>query len=132
MKEHGYFHASVGYWQTIDTPTAEMLKTYPKGYKEIPLKPDGYHDWDGKKWVAADTPHFEYAIPKALPFVRMTEDEAVAMASAMEKAPSRTKMIFDASTTISTREPLWELLESMLVDEFGPARTKQLLAPPQS
>jgi len=49
--EHGFFHPSAGYWQTLSTPSAEVLASYPDGTAEIPLKPGDYYEWSGSEWV---------------------------------------------------------------------------------
>ena len=57
--EHGFFHPSRGYWQTISEPSAEVLASYPEGTVEVPIKPvvEGYaHEWNGKEWVAQKLP----------------------------------------------------------------------------
>jgi hypothetical protein len=50
--EHGFFHPSVGYWQTISTPSAEILAAYPDGTIEVPLQPSNLHTWSGSAWVS--------------------------------------------------------------------------------
>lgn len=57
MNEHGFYHPSVGYWQTLTDPTGEQLAEYPEGTVEIPLMPmePGFtHTWDyaNQVWVA--------------------------------------------------------------------------------
>ena len=50
--EHGFFHPSVGYWQTISTPTQQHLAAYPAGTVEVPLQPSNLHTWSGSAWVS--------------------------------------------------------------------------------
>ena len=49
--EHGFFHPNRGYWQTISTPSNEMLATHPEGTLEIPLRPSALHTWNGFAWI---------------------------------------------------------------------------------
>ena len=49
--EKGFFHKSVGYWQTNAVPSAKTMAAYPTGTVEVPLMPSGNFDWDGSKWV---------------------------------------------------------------------------------
>jgi|GEM_PF-1705121 len=50
MYEHGFFHPSRGYWQTIGTPSPETVAGYPEGTVEVPLKPGADYEWDGAEW----------------------------------------------------------------------------------
>ena len=54
--EHGFFHASRGYWQTTDMPDAETMAAYPSGTVEVPLKPGPWYDWTGAAWVPVTPP----------------------------------------------------------------------------
>lgn len=49
--EHGFFHPDRGYWQTIDTPSEEILGTYPQGTLSVPLRPAENFTWDGTQWI---------------------------------------------------------------------------------
>ena len=49
--EKGFFHENIGYWQTTNQPSAEIMATYPSGTVEVPLMPAENHSWDGTKWV---------------------------------------------------------------------------------
>lgn len=60
--EHGFYHPSRGYWQTISNPSAEIRATYPDGTVETPLQPSPIHVWDGTQWVEpAQSVKDEYA-----------------------------------------------------------------------
>ena len=50
--EHGFFHPTHGYWQTISTPTDEHLAAYPEGTIEVPIRPSNLHTWGGTEWIA--------------------------------------------------------------------------------
>ena len=49
--EKGFYHAAIGYWQTTNDPSQEILDGYPEGTVEVPLKPGSDYDWDGSQWV---------------------------------------------------------------------------------
>ena len=55
--EKGFYHPSVGYWQTTNEPSEETLAGYPQGTKEVPLKPGKGYNYNGTEWVA---PSFEW------------------------------------------------------------------------
>ena len=50
--EIGFYHPTMGYWQTSNQPSDELLAAYPSGTTEVPLKPSGLHTFDGTGWVA--------------------------------------------------------------------------------
>tara|TARA_R110000823_G_scaffold287490_1_gene405756 strand:+ start:150 stop:509 length:360 start_codon:yes stop_codon:yes gene_type:complete len=50
--EIGFYHPIMGYWQTLNQPSNELLAAYPQGTTEVPLKPSGLHTFDGTGWVA--------------------------------------------------------------------------------
>ena len=54
--EHGFFHPSRGYWQTISEPSAEVLASYPEGTVEVPLKPGADYEWQNGAWVHVPPP----------------------------------------------------------------------------
>ena len=49
--EHGYFHPSLGYWQTTSDPSEDVIAGFPEGTVEVPLKPGPDHQWTGDAWV---------------------------------------------------------------------------------
>ena len=49
--EHGFFHPDRGYWQTISTPSDEIIATHPVGTIEVSLQPSALHTWGGSAWV---------------------------------------------------------------------------------
>ena len=49
--ETGLYHPTLGYWQTLTTPTAEDMADYPEGTIQVPLKPSSLHTFDGYEWV---------------------------------------------------------------------------------
>lgn len=50
--EKGYYHNSIGYWQTTGQPSQIILDTYPEGTIEVPLRPnDGVYELQNEEWV---------------------------------------------------------------------------------
>lgn len=56
MAEKGFFHPEYGYWQTISTPSPEIIASYPEGTIEVPLKPGADYEWDGEEWQHVPPP----------------------------------------------------------------------------
>lgn len=50
--EKGFYNPSVGYWQTTNAPSPEILANYPQGTVEVPLIPGSGYTFDGSQWVA--------------------------------------------------------------------------------
>jgi hypothetical protein len=75
MSEHGFYHPTVGYWQTISTPTEAHLAAYPAGTVEVPLQPSNLHAWGGSAWIS---PTQEVLDAAQATFVRATRDTALA------------------------------------------------------
>lgn len=63
MSEHGFYHATRGYWQTTDTPGAEILAAYPAGTVEVPLRPSADHQWQNGAWVYVAPPPPPVVVP---------------------------------------------------------------------
>lgn len=49
--EKGFYHPSVGYWQTISDVPDFIRDTYPEGTVEVPLKPGDGYEYSGSEWV---------------------------------------------------------------------------------
>lgn len=49
--EHGFYHPTVGYWQTISDPSEEVLAGYPEGTIEVGLPPSINHKYVDGTWV---------------------------------------------------------------------------------
>lgn len=64
MDEYGFFHPSVGYWQTIGRPSEDILEAYPEGTVEVPLKAQADTEWNGSEWVASP-PNLEHLAAEA-------------------------------------------------------------------
>jgi hypothetical protein len=73
--EHGFFHPVTGYWQTISTPSAEILAAYPEGTIEVPLQPSNLHTWSGSAWVSPSQDQVDAAQAVV---VRATRDSILA------------------------------------------------------
>jgi hypothetical protein len=73
--EHGFFHPVNGYWQTISTPSAEILAAYPEGTIEVPLQPSNLHTWGGSAWIPPTQEVFDAAEATN---VRATRDSILA------------------------------------------------------
>lgn len=55
-EERGFYHPSVGYWQTMSDPSEDIQAQYPEGTVPYPLKPgDNYVPQDGG-WVYVEPP----------------------------------------------------------------------------
>lgn len=51
MSEHGFYNPVDGYWQTCDDVPTEILKAYPEGTVEVPLKPGAGYEFSGVEWI---------------------------------------------------------------------------------
>lgn len=69
IMEHGFYHPSIGYWQTISYPSDETLSSYPEGTTKVPLKPGAYYDWDGTKWVKGE--ESPPPVPESISFAQL-------------------------------------------------------------
>jgi hypothetical protein len=49
--EIGFYHSSIGYWQAIEEPSAQILSSYPVGTRRIPVKPGAGYEYNGVDWV---------------------------------------------------------------------------------
>lgn len=78
----------------------------------------------------APTPNLNYIIPKQLPFIRATDDEAMVMEQLLNTTSARLRMIYNGATFIATDDPLFGLLMTMMTGAFGATRAAELLAKP--
>ena len=69
--EKGFYHPSVGYWQTTNEPSDETRSQYPQGTVEVALKPGYGYEYDGSAWVA---PSAEWLYEVATKEVRSLRD----------------------------------------------------------
>ncbi|MET0171801.1 MAG: hypothetical protein ABW206_05315 [Agrobacterium vaccinii] len=60
-EEFGFYHPDVGYWQTTNQPSQDILDAYPKGTLDYPLKPGDNYEPLGGGWV--------YVEPEPVPVV---------------------------------------------------------------
>lgn len=49
--EHGFYHPELGYWQTLSYPSEAILRTYPEGTVEVPIRPDPSYILVDGVWV---------------------------------------------------------------------------------
>ena len=54
--EKGYLHPSLGYWQTIDDVSVDILAGYPDGTVEVQLRPSTEHDYVDGAWIHVPPP----------------------------------------------------------------------------
>lgn len=47
----GFYHADLGYWETLTDPSAEILEGYPEGTVEVTMRPTPLHTYDGSRWI---------------------------------------------------------------------------------
>jgi hypothetical protein len=50
--EQGFYHPSVGYWQAVSEPPAQILAAYPEGTVSVPLMPGPGYTFNGAQWIA--------------------------------------------------------------------------------
>ena len=46
MANHGFWHPTLGYWETISDPTDETKAKYESGTIEVPVRPSEIHTWN--------------------------------------------------------------------------------------
>ncbi len=81
MAETGFYNTGLGYWQTIDGDPVELLKTFPAGTVQVPLKPGADYEWTGGAWVAT-APAVAATVPKSVVMARVTAQGKMAQAQA--------------------------------------------------
>ncbi|WP_296076625.1 DUF4376 domain-containing protein [uncultured Agrobacterium sp.] len=52
MNEKGFYHPSIGYWQTITSPRDDVIANFPAGTIPYPLKPGANFEMKDGGWVA--------------------------------------------------------------------------------
>lgn len=67
--EHGFFHPSLGYWQTSSDVPDHILASYPEGTIEVPLKPGADFDWIEGEW--RPVPPAPLPVPQSLSFAQL-------------------------------------------------------------
>ncbi len=63
MSEHGFYHASRGYWQTTDAPGEDILAAYPAGTVEVSIRPSADHQWQNGEWAYVAPPPPPVVVP---------------------------------------------------------------------
>lgn len=133
-EEHGFFHPSVGYWQTTSEPSEEILSAYPEGTIPYPLKPgENYIPKDGG-WEKVDppvepTPEMVKVLYPVHLWERMTQTEADAVGAVMAEQDFRTRKIFESASSYRSDHELWPLLQQIATQLFGAQRAAEILAP---
>ena len=46
MANHGFWHPTLGYWETISDPSPETVAAYESGTIEVPVRPSEIHTWN--------------------------------------------------------------------------------------
>lgn len=46
MANHGYWHPTLGYWETIGEPSDKIKAAYESGTIEVPVRPSEIHTWN--------------------------------------------------------------------------------------
>lgn len=129
MAEHGFFHPTIGYWQTNSDPPEHIIEAYPEGTVEIPLRPAGDWVWSGSAWLLSAPAKFDYRLKKTTVWQRMSDAEADSMEPAMLAMTTKQRLTYNASEFLYTTEPFWGDFRDLLVTKFGVARADELLAP---
>ena len=129
MAEHGFFHPTIGYWQTNSDPPQHIVEAYPEGTVEIPLRPAGDWVWSGVTWLPSAPAKFDYRLKKTTLWQRMTDGEAEVFDPAMTAMSVRQRQIYNASEFLYTTDAFWGDFRDLLVTKFGVSRADELLAP---
>tara|TARA_B100000287_G_scaffold124444_1_gene116464 strand:+ start:9026 stop:9415 length:390 start_codon:yes stop_codon:yes gene_type:complete len=46
MANHGFWHPTLGYWETISDPSDDIVAAYESGTIEVPVRPTRIHTWN--------------------------------------------------------------------------------------
>lgn len=68
--EKGFFHPSLGYWQTNTDPSEAIRAAYPDGTIEVELQPSPLHKMANGKWIAPTQDEFDAAAAAAVKMKR--------------------------------------------------------------
>lgn len=131
MNEYGFYHETLGYWQTLASPTAEERASYPDGTIEVPLKPSPDHVWESGEWVYVEPepePDPVTVIPAVTFWERTTEVEGAAIEVMLNQQSFRVRQIFMTAQSYRSDHELWPLLHSAATQLFGAPRATELLA----
>lgn len=133
MSEQGFYHNTLGYWQTLTAPTVEERAAYPDGTIEVPLKPSEHHEWQNGRWVYIEPkpePEPPIVIPAVTFWERTTEAEGSAIEAMLNQQPFRVRQIFMTAQSYRSDHELWPLLQTAAIGLFGETRAALLLASP--
>jgi len=70
-----------------------------------------------------------YTIPKQLPFLRATDQEAEQIEAAIQASGARLRNVYAGATHLDTADPLFPMVQGVLEQIVGEARAAELLAP---
>lgn len=56
--EKGFYHSTIGYWQTNSEPSEEVIATYPEGTIEVGLPPTVNHKYVDGSWIEVQSQVF--------------------------------------------------------------------------
>lgn len=70
-----------------------------------------------------------YTIPKQLPFLRATDEEAEQIEAAIQAAGARLRNVYAGATHLDTADPLFPMVQGVLEQIVGAERAAELLAP---
>jgi hypothetical protein len=68
--EKGFYHPTIGYWQTLSDPSEEYRSQYPEGTIEVPIKPGAGYEFDGTEWVAPSQEWLDNTAAEEARFIR--------------------------------------------------------------
>jgi hypothetical protein len=91
---------------------------------QVPFTPDEEAAAD----AAALAPP-RYTIPKQLPFLRATDEEAELMEAAIANSGARLRNIYAGASYLDTADPLFPMLRTVLESIVGADRASELLEP---
>lgn len=116
--EHGFFHPSLGYWQTNSDVPDHILASYPEGTIEVPLKPDANAVWDGREWQAGEPPQpavedYRSAVQAHVDAVAVSRlyDSGVSLAS--YTASTNPTWAAEAQAFVAWRDAVWAQVYGM-------------------
>lgn len=70
-----------------------------------------------------------YIIGKSVPWLRMSDGEAVKVKSRLEASTVREQMIYDGAKEINTTDELFGILKDVLSSALSSSRANELLSP---
>lgn len=120
---------SIFYYRDAEGRYVGAFDTRQVGLIECDPPQDARQTWNNAtgKWSDIEAVQ-DYRIGKTVPFLRMTDAEAVTVELLIADAPAKFRLIWGAASYIDTRDELFPVLETMLSGALGAERASQLLA----